>query len=100
MDQDKLVKYEEGLLSEKEATEFFQEIINSGEAWGTDDNFMKSAMYLLESGYCTLGEKSFTDLWGGYIPSISDVEEGGIGTQDYVDRCTEARRINKQEAYN
>ena len=49
---DKIYKYEDGLLDEKETVQFFQWLIDSGNAWKLQGHYGRIALELIESGDC------------------------------------------------
>ena len=54
---DKIIRYENGNMSDEETTEFFQELIDSGMAWSLQGHYGRMAMFFLEEGLCVQGEK-------------------------------------------
>jgi hypothetical protein len=50
---DKIIKYENGNMTNKETIEFFQELIDSGMAWKLQGHYGRTAVHLLEEGLCT-----------------------------------------------
>ena len=50
---DKIIKYEQGNMDDKETIEFFQELIDSGMAWKLQGHYGRTATHLLEEGLCT-----------------------------------------------
>ncbi len=57
----------------------YQELITTGAAWRFKGSVGQSAMTLLRSGICELGEKGHRDFWGNYIPSKSEVRPNTMG---------------------
>lgn len=54
MDQvDKIIAYEQGELDDEGTIELFQELINSGLAWKLQGHYGRTAVALIEHGYCT-----------------------------------------------
>ena len=51
---DKVMAYEAGEMSEEDMIEFFQELIDSGMAWKFQGSYGRTAMALLDAGYCTM----------------------------------------------
>lgn len=49
---DKIMKFEEGLMSEEEIINFFQELIDSGLAWQLQGMYGRTAKMLILRGYC------------------------------------------------
>lgn len=47
-----IIRYESGEMSEEEAIEFFQWLINSGLCWQLQGHYGLTASALIESGYC------------------------------------------------
>lgn len=62
MDIDKVIKYENGEMSEQEIIDFFQELVDSGMAWELQGSYGRMAMHLVESGLISMknapGEKT------------------------------------------
>ena len=52
-DVENIIKYENGEMKEEEVIEFFQDLINTGMAWQFQGHYGRTAMYLIEEGYCT-----------------------------------------------
>jgi hypothetical protein len=48
---DKIIRYEQGGMSEEETIEFFQELVNSGLCWQLQGHYGRTATYLIEEGY-------------------------------------------------
>lgn len=67
-----------------------QELINSGTAWQLEGSVGRSAMALIESGECMLGEEGHRDYYGNYVPSRHEVKAGTKGSSEYCNnRSTE-----------
>ena len=49
---DKIIKYEQGNMTNEETIKFFQELIDSGMAWKLQGWFGRQAMFLIEQGLC------------------------------------------------
>jgi hypothetical protein len=60
-----------------------QLLINSGQVWLMEGSMGRSAMALIESGDCILGEESHCDYWGNHIPSRTEVKSGTKGSIEY-----------------
>lgn len=53
MDQlDRIIAYEQGELSDDDAIELFQELINSGRVWQLKGHYGRTARFLIDAGYC------------------------------------------------
>ena len=50
---DKIIKYENGNMTNEETIKFFQELIDSGMAWKLQGHYGRTAIHLLEVGLCT-----------------------------------------------
>jgi hypothetical protein len=74
--------YDEDLTHEELVAEY-QQLIDSGTAWRLEGHVGRTAMDLIESGYCTLGEQGHRDYWGNYVPSKHEVVEGTKGSEEY-----------------
>lgn len=49
---DKIMKYENGEMTDDEVIEMFQELIDSGLAWKLQGHYGRTAMALIEGGFC------------------------------------------------
>jgi hypothetical protein len=49
---DKIMANEAGEMNEEDTIEFFQELIDSGMAWKLQGHYGRTAMYLIQEGYC------------------------------------------------
>ena len=49
---DKIVRYENGEMTEGEVISFFQEIIDSGLCWKLQGHYGRTATMLIEEGVC------------------------------------------------
>lgn len=49
---DSVIAYENGELDETETVALFQELINSGMAWQLQGHYGRTAIALIEAGYC------------------------------------------------
>lgn len=49
---DKILQYETDEMSTPELIEFFQELIDTGEAWRLQGHYGRMAKELIRSGYC------------------------------------------------
>ncbi len=67
----------------EEYVENMQELINTGTAWKLEGSVGRSAMALIESGECMLGEEGHRDYWGNYVPSRHEVKSGTKGSPEY-----------------
>jgi len=55
---DKIIAWESGEMTEEEVIKFFQELIDSGQAWTLQGNYGRMAKNLIEAGFChRKGEK-------------------------------------------
>lgn len=52
MNIDKIIAYENGELSEEEAIELFQDLIDSGQAWTLQGHYGRTAAALIDAGLC------------------------------------------------
>ena len=50
---DKIIKYENGNMTNEETIKFFQELIDSGMAWKLQGHYGRTATHLLEEGLCS-----------------------------------------------
>jgi hypothetical protein len=49
----KIIKYENGNMTNEETIKFFQELIDSGMAWKLQGHYGRTAVHLLEEGLCS-----------------------------------------------
>ena len=84
-----IVNYEEGTQTEEETLEMFQNMINNGSVWQFQGSYGRTAMDLIQSGQCVLGEKSFRDYYGSKIPSRYEVKPGTAGSVEYQQKFIE-----------
>ena len=52
IDYDKIIAYENDEMSQEEVIEFFQELIDTGAAWRLQGHYGRTALRLIEYGYC------------------------------------------------
>lgn len=52
-DIDKIIAYEQGELDTEETIELFQGMIDSGVVWSLQGHYGRTAVALIEAGYCT-----------------------------------------------
>lgn len=71
--------------TEEEMLAGYQDLINSGMAWRLEGSVGRTAMSLIESGLCMLGEEGNTDSYGNYVPSRSEVKAGTKGSPEFVE---------------
>jgi hypothetical protein len=72
-------------VDEDELVECYQQLINTGTAWRLEGSVGRTAMDLIESGRCALGEEGHRDYWGNYVPSRHEVEPGTKGSIEFVE---------------
>ena len=48
-----IIRYENGEMNRQEIISFFQVLINNGMAWSFQGHYGRTAMALIEEGYCT-----------------------------------------------
>lgn len=70
--------------TEEEFVASYQGLIDSGTAWRLEGSIGRTAMSLIESGHCVLGETGHRDYWGNYVPSRTEVEPGTKGSLEYA----------------
>lgn len=51
---DKIIDYENGVLTDEETAEMFQGLIDSGLVWQLQGSYGRTAKMLIQEGYCTL----------------------------------------------
>lgn len=71
-------------LTEEEWIEGYQGLIDSGLAWKLEGSVGRTAMNLIERGFCTLGKESHIDSYGNKVPSRYEVKPGTKGSLEYV----------------
>ena len=71
--------------SEEDTIATYQALIDSGMAWSLEGHVGRTAMGLIESGQCMLGEEAHVDYWGNRVPSRTEVEPGTKGSREYVE---------------
>lgn len=49
---DKIMAYEAGEMSDQEEIKFFQELIDSGQAWTLQGHYGRTARALIDAGQC------------------------------------------------
>lgn len=88
---DDIIAFEEGEQDEQDTVEMFQRMINDGSVWKLQGSYGRTAMDLIESGQCILGEHGSRDYWGNYIPSRFEVKPGTKGSVEYQQKMLEER---------
>jgi hypothetical protein len=81
---DSIIDFEKGILDEQETIEFFQDLIDSGQAWRLQGSYGRAAMAMIRSGQCLLGPVGRRDIYGNYVPSRDEVQPGTPGSQEFV----------------
>lgn len=74
--------YRDGATTE-EVVAAYQALIDSGQVWHLEGSVGRTAMALIESGDCILGEQGHHDAYGNYIPSRHEVKPGTKGSVEY-----------------
>lgn len=69
-----------------ETIEAYQSLIDTGQAWQLEGSVGRTAMDLIETGYCMLGPDWHIDYWGNRVPSRDEVEPGTPGSPEYVNQ--------------
>jgi len=49
----RLIAFEQGALSEEQVIDLFQDLIDSGTVWELQGTYGRTALSLIEHGYCT-----------------------------------------------
>ena len=75
--------------TEEEVVAGYQEMINNGDAWRFEGHVGRTAMDLIESGACVLGEVGHRDYYGNYVPSRTEVKAGTKGSPEYAEKMRE-----------
>lgn len=55
---DKIIAFEQGALSDEEIIDLFQEMINDDSVWSLQGTYGRTAVALINNGYCTRPEES------------------------------------------
>ena len=71
--------------TQEEEVAAYQNLINSGDAWKLEGHVGRTAMSLIESGECILGEVGHHDYYGNYVPSRYEVQAGTKGSAEYAE---------------
>lgn len=50
---DQIIDYESGTMEEEDMLSFFQELIDTGQAWSLQGHYGRTAQALIEGGHCT-----------------------------------------------
>lgn len=74
--------------TDDEVASAYQVLIDSGAAWRMDGSTGRTAMALIEDGYCVLGPEGHRDYYGNYVPSRTEVQPGTKGSVEYANRLT------------
>ena len=56
VDVSKIIAYENNEMAQEEVIEFFQELIDTGHAWRLQGHYGRTALRLIEYGYCRRAE--------------------------------------------
>ena len=72
-------------VSEEEVIIGYQALIDSGDAWRLEGHVGRTAMGLIKSGQCMLGEEGRRDYYGNYVPSRYEVKAGAVGSKEFVE---------------
>ena len=56
VDVSKIIAYENNEMTQEEVIEFFQELIDTGYAWRLQGHYGRTALRLIEYGYCRRAE--------------------------------------------
>jgi hypothetical protein len=64
---DAIIAFEEGQLNDKQVVELFQHLVDSGEVWGMQGFYGRTAMDLIEQGLVKPPEKETRDYYGNII---------------------------------
>ena len=56
VDVRKIIAYENNEMTQEEVIEFFQELIDTGYAWRLQGHYGRTALRLIEYGYCRRAE--------------------------------------------
>ena len=79
-----IIDFENGYLTESETNEFFQELIDTGQAWKLNGFYGRQAMAMIRSGQCMLGPVGHKDAYGNYVPAREEVVAGSPGSAEFV----------------
>lgn len=75
--------------TEEEVVAAYQDLIDTGQAWRLEGSIGRTAMALIESGACILGEEGHHDYYGNYVPARDEVEPGTKGSVEYAERMSD-----------
>jgi len=87
-----IIAYEDGGLDDKRTVKLFQALIDSGDCWRRQGPYGRTAMELIESGYCVLGKVGHRDYYGNYVPSRYEVKPGTKGSVAYAKKIRGGKR--------
>ena len=84
-----IIEFENGEQEQEDTSAMFQRMIDDGSAWRMQGSYGRTAMSLIESGQCILGEVGHRDYYGNYVPSRYEVQPGTKGSAEYAERMQE-----------
>ena len=64
-----IMAFESGEMSEAEMIKMFQAMVNTGQVWGLQGSYGRTAHSLLEAGLIKYPKKKTTDYYGNPIPT-------------------------------
>jgi len=65
---DKIIAWENGELSDEDTIKFFQEMIDDGSVWGLQGMYGRTAMSLINDGWCRHAKVAHKDYYGNPLP--------------------------------
>jgi hypothetical protein len=71
--------------SQEDVVRAYQYLIDTGDAWRLEGHVGRTAMDLIEGGYCVLGETDHEDYYGNHVPSRHQVQAGTKGSVEYAE---------------